>query len=218
MKTNLANDKNKLKNDTNILKASQLSINEQMKQLKVNQELFLKEMELKNKSLIVKEMELHNKELELKDKLEKYDLSVTENFNQISKDALKTIEMQKKEIIEREIQLKNDRNKFEIEKEMFRRSQMVDTMVQETLSIAPSKNDNGEEEENDRRSSFAPLSKSPRRQPRKVSTSLADEDKVLAKIEVSKTKPKKQNKFQKKMSDMMAQAEQQKQAQQKGKK
>ena len=47
---------------------------------------------------------------------------------------------------------------------------------------------------------------------------IIDEDKVLAKIEVSKTKPKKQNKFQKKMSDMMAQAEQQKQAQQKGKK
>ena len=46
---------------------------------------------------------------------------------------------------------------------------------------------------------------------------IIDEDKVLAKIEVSKTKPKKQNKFQKKMSDMMAQAEQQKQAQ-KGKK
>ncbi len=43
---------------------------------------------------------------------------------------------------------------------------------------------------------------------------IIDEDKVLAKIEVSKTKPKKQNKFQKKMSDMMAQAEQQKQAQQ----
>lgn len=43
---------------------------------------------------------------------------------------------------------------------------------------------------------------------------IIDEDKVLAKIEVSKTKPKKQNKFQKKMADMMAQAEQQKQAQQ----
>ncbi len=47
---------------------------------------------------------------------------------------------------------------------------------------------------------------------------IIDEDKVLAKIEVSKTKPKKQNKFQKKMSDMMAQAEEQKQAQQKKKK
>ncbi|WP_400077895.1 membrane protein insertase YidC [Winogradskyella sp. R77965] len=47
---------------------------------------------------------------------------------------------------------------------------------------------------------------------------IIDEDKVLAKIEVSKTKPKKQNKFQKKMADMMAQAEAQKQAQQKGKK
>jgi YidC/Oxa1 family membrane protein insertase len=43
---------------------------------------------------------------------------------------------------------------------------------------------------------------------------IIDEDKVLAKIEVSKTKPKKQNKFQKKMADMMAQAEAQKQVQQ----
>ncbi|WP_299123635.1 membrane protein insertase YidC [uncultured Winogradskyella sp.] len=42
---------------------------------------------------------------------------------------------------------------------------------------------------------------------------IIDEDKVLAKIEVSKTKPKKQNKFQKKMAEMMEQAEQQKQAQ-----
>ncbi|SDI03621.1 membrane protein insertase YidC [Winogradskyella thalassocola] len=47
---------------------------------------------------------------------------------------------------------------------------------------------------------------------------IIDEDKVLAKIEVSKTKPKKQNKFQKKMAEMMEQAEQQKQSQQKGKK
>lgn len=47
---------------------------------------------------------------------------------------------------------------------------------------------------------------------------IIDEDKVLAKIEVSKTKPKKQNKFQKKMAEMMEQAEQQKQAQQKRKK
>ncbi|WP_417860740.1 membrane protein insertase YidC [Winogradskyella sediminis] len=47
---------------------------------------------------------------------------------------------------------------------------------------------------------------------------IIDEDKVLAKIEVSKTKPKKQSKFQKKMAEMMEQAEQQKQAQQKGRK
>jgi YidC/Oxa1 family membrane protein insertase len=47
---------------------------------------------------------------------------------------------------------------------------------------------------------------------------IIDEDKVLAKIEVSKSKPKKQNKFQKKMAEMMEQAEQQKQAQQKNKK
>jgi YidC/Oxa1 family membrane protein insertase len=47
---------------------------------------------------------------------------------------------------------------------------------------------------------------------------IIDEDKVLAKIEVSKTKPKKQNKFQKKMAEMMEQAEQQKQAQQRKKK
>jgi YidC/Oxa1 family membrane protein insertase len=47
---------------------------------------------------------------------------------------------------------------------------------------------------------------------------IIDEDKVLAKIEVSKTKPKKQNKFQKKMADMMAQAEEQKQTQQRNKK
>ncbi|BAO74454.1 membrane protein insertase YidC [Winogradskyella sp. PG-2] len=47
---------------------------------------------------------------------------------------------------------------------------------------------------------------------------IIDEDKVLAKIEVSKTKPKKQNKFQKKMAEMMEQAEQQKQAQKKRKK
>ncbi|WP_299100965.1 membrane protein insertase YidC [uncultured Winogradskyella sp.] len=47
---------------------------------------------------------------------------------------------------------------------------------------------------------------------------IIDEDKVLAKIEVSKTKPKKQNKFQKKMAEMMEQAEAQKQAQQKNKK
>ncbi|NRD19874.1 membrane protein insertase YidC [Winogradskyella eckloniae] len=47
---------------------------------------------------------------------------------------------------------------------------------------------------------------------------IIDEDKVLAKIEVNKTKPKKQNKFQKKMAEMMEQAEAQKQAQQKNKK
>ncbi|WP_299116031.1 membrane protein insertase YidC [uncultured Winogradskyella sp.] len=47
---------------------------------------------------------------------------------------------------------------------------------------------------------------------------IIDEEKVLAKIEVSKSKPKKQNRFQKKMAEMMEQAEQQKQAQQKKKK
>ncbi|MFC0605178.1 membrane protein insertase YidC [Winogradskyella pulchriflava] len=47
---------------------------------------------------------------------------------------------------------------------------------------------------------------------------IIDEDKVLAKIEVSKSKPKKQNKFQKKMAEMMEQAEQQKKAQQRRKK
>lgn len=47
---------------------------------------------------------------------------------------------------------------------------------------------------------------------------IIDEDKVLAKIEVSKSKPKKQNKFQKKMAEMMEQAEQQKQSQQNKKK
>ena len=47
---------------------------------------------------------------------------------------------------------------------------------------------------------------------------IIDEDKVLAKIQVSKSKPKKQNRFQKKMADIMAQAEAQKEAQQKRKK
>jgi len=47
---------------------------------------------------------------------------------------------------------------------------------------------------------------------------IIDEDKVLAKIQVSKAKPKKQNRFQKKMADIMAQAEAQKEAQQKRKK
>ncbi|NNC44319.1 MAG: membrane protein insertase YidC [Winogradskyella sp.] len=45
-----------------------------------------------------------------------------------------------------------------------------------------------------------------------------DEEKVLAKIEVSKSKPKKQNRFQKKMAEMMEQAEQQKKQQSKRKK
>ena len=47
---------------------------------------------------------------------------------------------------------------------------------------------------------------------------IIDEDKVLAKIQVSKAKPKKQNRFQKKMAEIMAQAEAQKEAQQKRKK
>lgn len=47
---------------------------------------------------------------------------------------------------------------------------------------------------------------------------ILDEDKIHAQIQVNKTKPKKQNKFQKKMSNMMEQAEQQKQAQSKKKK
>tara|TARA_B110000967_G_scaffold69900_1_gene72397 strand:- start:83 stop:1981 length:1899 start_codon:yes stop_codon:yes gene_type:complete len=47
---------------------------------------------------------------------------------------------------------------------------------------------------------------------------IIDEDKVLAQIQVSKAKPKKQNRFQKKMADIMEQAEAQKQAQQKRKK
>lgn len=45
-----------------------------------------------------------------------------------------------------------------------------------------------------------------------------DEKKILAGIEASKAKPKKENKFQKKMKDMMEQAEQQKKAQQRNKK
>ena len=44
---------------------------------------------------------------------------------------------------------------------------------------------------------------------------IIDEDKIHAKIQVNKKKPKKQNKFQKKMADMMEQAEQQKSAQKK---
>ncbi|GGG53585.1 membrane protein insertase YidC [Bizionia arctica] len=47
---------------------------------------------------------------------------------------------------------------------------------------------------------------------------ILDEDKIHAQIQVNKAKPKKQNKFQKKMADMMEQAEQQKEAQQKRKK
>ena len=47
---------------------------------------------------------------------------------------------------------------------------------------------------------------------------IIDEEKVLAKIEVSKSKPKKQNRFQKKMANMMEQAEKQKQMQQRNRK
>jgi YidC/Oxa1 family membrane protein insertase len=47
---------------------------------------------------------------------------------------------------------------------------------------------------------------------------ILDEDRIHANIQVNKAKPKKQNRFQKKMADMMEQAEQQKQAQQKRKK
>lgn len=47
---------------------------------------------------------------------------------------------------------------------------------------------------------------------------IIDEDKVLAQIEVNKAKPKKQNKFQKKMAEIMEQAEKQKAAQERQKK
>ncbi len=47
---------------------------------------------------------------------------------------------------------------------------------------------------------------------------ILDEEKIHAKIQVSKAKPKKKNRFQQKMSEMMEQAEVQKQAQQKRKK
>ena len=47
---------------------------------------------------------------------------------------------------------------------------------------------------------------------------IIDEDKVLAKIEISKKKPKKQSKFQRKMQEMMEKAEEQKRMQQKSKK
>jgi YidC/Oxa1 family membrane protein insertase len=46
---------------------------------------------------------------------------------------------------------------------------------------------------------------------------ILDEDKIHAQIQVNKSKPKKQNKFQKKMATMMEQAEAQKKAQQKKK-
>ena len=46
---------------------------------------------------------------------------------------------------------------------------------------------------------------------------ILDEDKIHAQIQEKKKKPKKQNRFQKKMADMMEQAEKQKQAQQKRK-
>ena len=41
---------------------------------------------------------------------------------------------------------------------------------------------------------------------------IIDEDKIHAKIQVNKAKPKKQNRFQRKMSEMMDQAEHQKKA------
>ena len=47
---------------------------------------------------------------------------------------------------------------------------------------------------------------------------ILDEEKIHAKIQVSKAKPKKKNRFQQKMSEMMEQAEAQKQTQQKRKK
>ncbi|MFD2550363.1 membrane protein insertase YidC [Bizionia sediminis] len=47
---------------------------------------------------------------------------------------------------------------------------------------------------------------------------ILDEDKIHAQIQINKTKPKKQNKFQKKMADLMEQAEQQRQAQEQRKK
>lgn len=47
---------------------------------------------------------------------------------------------------------------------------------------------------------------------------ILDENKILARIEENKKKPKKQNRFQRKMSEMMEQAEKQKQLQQKQKK
>uniref|UniRef100_UPI0025C14724 YidC/Oxa1 family membrane protein insertase n=1 Tax=Lacinutrix sp. TaxID=1937692 RepID=UPI0025C14724 len=47
---------------------------------------------------------------------------------------------------------------------------------------------------------------------------ILDEDKILAKIQVQKAKPKKESKFQTKMKNMMEQAEKQKQEQKKNKK
>ena len=47
---------------------------------------------------------------------------------------------------------------------------------------------------------------------------IIDEEKVLAKINVSKAKPKKQSRFQKKMAEIMEQAEKQKAAQERRKK
>jgi YidC/Oxa1 family membrane protein insertase len=47
---------------------------------------------------------------------------------------------------------------------------------------------------------------------------ILDEEKIHAQIQVNKKKPKKQNRFQEKMSKMMEQAEAQKQSQQKRKK
>ncbi len=47
---------------------------------------------------------------------------------------------------------------------------------------------------------------------------ILDEDKIHAQIQVNKQKPKKQGKFQKKMSEMMEKAEEQKKAKEKGKK
>jgi YidC/Oxa1 family membrane protein insertase len=41
---------------------------------------------------------------------------------------------------------------------------------------------------------------------------ILDEEKIHAKIQVNKQKPKKQNRFQRKMAEMMEQAEQQKKA------
>ena len=53
---------------------------------------------------------------------------------------------------------------------------------------------------------------------RPIKNYIIDEDKVLAKIQVNKSKPKKQNRFQRKMAEIMEQAEKQKAMQQKRKK
>jgi YidC/Oxa1 family membrane protein insertase len=47
---------------------------------------------------------------------------------------------------------------------------------------------------------------------------ILDEDKIHAQMQVNKAKPKKQNRFQQKMQEMMEKAEEQKKIQQKGKK